>query len=63
MEMGTSSGMTDTERQMFADDPENFIGRVVELEGHEIKDGVIRHPRVKHLRWDKLPGQCSMPEG
>ena len=59
VEIGKSSGMTDSDRRMFAESPGNYIGTVVEISGQEIgKDGAIRFPRFVRLRDDKLPTEC-----
>ncbi|WP_374335578.1 hypothetical protein [Methyloversatilis sp.] len=51
VEVRVGSGLTDDMRK---EDPSLFIGRLVEIEYHEVTpDGSLRHPRFKRFRDDK----------
>ncbi len=48
------SGLSDDLRLSMWKKPEKYIGIIAELNYHEeTKDGSLRHPVLKHLRWDK----------
>ena len=52
--VNVGSGLSDSQRQSFWEDREALIGRVIEVEFHEITpDGSLRHPRFKRFRDDK----------
>ena len=60
-EVGKCSGMTDEQRQEFTDDPNSYVGLVIEVAGQDVgKDGAIRFPRFKQFRSDKLPQECLL---
>lgn len=59
VEVGKCSGMTDSERAMFAASPQTYIGRVIEVRGQEIDSkGGIRFPAFQRIRDDKFPEEC-----
>ena len=48
------SGMTDTERNAWWDDPKDIIGKVIEVKAMKLMpDGSLREPRFKSIRFDK----------
>ena len=52
--VNVGSGLSDSQRQSFWEDREALLGRLVEVEYHEITpDGSLRHPRFKRFRDDK----------
>ena len=52
--VNVGSGLSDSQRQSFWEDRAALIGRVIEVEFHEITpDGSLRHPRFKRFRDDK----------
>lgn len=52
--VNVGSGLSDSQRQSFWEDRAELIGRVIEVEFHEITpDGSLRHPRFKRFRDDK----------
>lgn len=57
-----SSGLTDFYREDFARNPEKYIGKVIECECMELKDGALRHPLFKRFREDKNPQECVYEE-
>jgi ATP-dependent DNA ligase len=58
-ELGQASGMTDTDRALMSKYPEQYIGRVVTINGMErLKSGAIRHPLFGGLRNDKKATDC-----
>lgn len=47
------SGLSDAQRMYWWNDPDEIIGRTVEVAYHEVTpDGSLRHPRLKGLRGD-----------
>lgn len=61
LEVGECSGFDEDTRKMFSDDPETWIGEVIEVKANEIfKDtGKLRHPRYMRLREDKSALKCT----
>ena len=61
LEVGECSGFDEETREMFSDDPESWIGKVIEVKANEIfKDtGKLRHPRYMRVREDKSPIECN----
>lgn len=52
--VNVGSGFSDTERQMFWDDPTLIQHKVIEIQYHqETPDGSLRHPRFVKVREDK----------
>lgn len=59
IKLGTCSGMTDAEREMFSKNPETYVGRVIVIKAMEkTKDGYYRHPRFVRLHSDKNAKEC-----
>jgi DNA ligase-1 len=53
-ECGLGSGWSDKEREDIWNNPNDYIGKIVEVQYQEItKDGVLRFPSVKGIRYDK----------
>ena len=53
------SGMSDMERSEWWSDKSKIIGKVVEVEAmKDSSKGVLREPRVKYVRYDKVKGDC-----
>lgn len=61
LEVGECSGFDEETREMFSEDPESWVGKVIEIKANEIfKDtGKLRHPRYLRLREDKSPTECT----
>ena len=58
-----ASGFTDEDRQNMAERPEDYLGKVVEVECMSTtKDGALRHPVFKRVREDKGPNDCLWNE-
>lgn len=58
-----ASGFTDALRQDMAENPDNYIGHVVECEAMSTtKDGALRHPVFIKMRYDKNPEDCKYEE-
>jgi ATP-dependent DNA ligase len=54
------SGMTDKERNDWWVDKDSIIGKVVEIKAMKrLKDGSLREPRFKAVRWDKAAGDID----
>lgn len=52
--VNVGSGLSDSQRQSFWESRDDLLGRVIEVEFHEITpDGSLRHPRFKRFRDDK----------
>lgn len=49
---GQTSGMTFEEREEFSKNQKKYIGKVIEIAGQDMHDGVVRHPRFLRLRPD-----------
>lgn len=64
-EIGTvSSGLTDELRQAFAEHPENYIGKVCEIQcmSRDNSAQTVRHPFLKKFREDKNANECLLCE-
>lgn len=61
LEVGECSGFDEETRKMFSDDPETWVGEVIEIKANEIfKDtGKLRHPRYLRVREDKSALECT----
>lgn len=59
-----ASGLTDELREDMALYPENYLGKVIEIECMSInkKDGTVRHPVFKRVRDDKDAVDCKWEE-
>lgn len=59
-----ASGLTDELRQDMAENPDNYVGQVIEIECMSInkKDGTVRHPVFRRVREDKSPDDCLYDE-
>lgn len=54
VDVRVGGGLTDLQRKKIWANRESYMGRLVEVAGHEVTpDGSIRHPRLVGLRWDK----------
>jgi len=63
VEIGRSSGMTDSERLDMTKNPNKYIGKVAEFEAQGLtKYGVMRHPEYLHMRPDKNPIDCQVED-
>ena len=61
VELGTCSGMTDTEREEMTRHPKRYVGEVAELEGQLVEEsGALRHPRFVRMRPDKNARDCVL---
>ena len=54
-----ASGLTDDLRWEFAEHPEKYIGKVVEVSVMEKMDGTLRHPVFERFRDDKEAEECT----
>jgi ATP-dependent DNA ligase len=58
-----ASGLTDAMRKDMSENPDNYIGHVVEVEAMSTtKDGALRHPVFVRMRDDKIPEDCRYEE-
>lgn len=59
-----ASGLTDALREDMANNPNNYLGQVIEIECMSVnkKDGTVRHPVFKRVREDKGPDDCLWDE-
>lgn len=59
-----ASGLTDELREDMANNPEAYLGKVIEIECMSVnkKDGTVRHPCFKNIRSDKNPEDCIYKE-
>lgn len=58
-----ASGLTDFMREDMANNPDNYIGQVVEVSAMSTtKDGALRHPVFMQMRTDKNPEDCKWEE-
>lgn len=56
-----SSGLTDEMKKDMAENPDEYIGEVCELQAMSwTKDGALRHPRFVRMRPDKNPAECIL---
>lgn len=55
-----ASGLTDALREDMANQPEAYLGKVIEIECMSVnkKDGTVRHPCFKNIRLDKDAADC-----
>lgn len=54
-ELRVGTGFSDHERQLWADAPKIIIGKIVEVEAMDYSsEGLLREPRFKGIRYDKL---------
>lgn len=52
--VGVGSGLSDYQRNVWADEPEEIVGKTVEIAFQEVTpDGSLRHPRLITVRGDK----------
>ena len=61
LEVGECSGFDEETREMFSDDQNSWVGKVIEIKANEIfKDtGKLRHPRYLRFREDKSALECT----
>ena len=59
-----ASGLTDALRQDMAEQPEAYLGKVIEIECMSLnkKDGTVRHPVFLCVRFDKDSTDCQWEE-
>lgn len=58
-----ASGLTDEDREDMAINPDNWLGKVIEIECMSLtKDNCVRHPVFKRVRDDKDPTECKWDE-
>jgi len=59
-EIGRTSGMADSIREMLSKNPEAHVGRVIEVGAMGVipKTHALRHPRFLRIRSDKSPKDC-----
>ena len=63
IELGQTSGMTDSMRHDMSLHPHKFVGKVITIKGMErLRSGAIRHPIFVAIS-DKNPAQCCWYEG
>lgn len=64
IKIGDTSGISDDNKHMFSRNPEQYIGKVIEVGAmrQNKKSGALVHPRFLHFRQDKLPEQCILGE-
>jgi len=62
VEIGTTSGMDDSEREELSKNQKKYIGQVIELAGQEFMKEGIRHPRFIRFRFDKDSKDCLLSE-
>lgn len=55
-----SSGLNDDLRSRFATSPDEYIGKVVEIQCMELTEDSIRHPVLIRFRDDKSPSSCQL---
>ena len=59
-----ASGLTDALREDMANNPEAYLGKVIEIECMSVnkKDGTVRHPVFLCVRFDKDAVDCKWEE-
>ena len=59
-----ASGLTDALREDMANNPEAYLGKVIEIECMSVnkKDGTVRHPVFLCVRFDKDAADCKWEE-
>lgn len=61
--MGECSGISEELRKDMSENPEKYIGQVMEISAMQrTKDGYFRHPQFLRLRDDKNPKDCLIGE-
>lgn len=59
VELGECSGLTDELRKDMSENPDKYIGQVMEIRAMEkTRDGFYRHPQFSRMRPDKNPHEC-----
>jgi ATP-dependent DNA ligase len=59
----TASGMTDKVRKDMLDNPDKYLGKMVEIAHNGVLDsGKLRHPRFKRMRDDRAPAPAPAPK-
>jgi ATP-dependent DNA ligase len=63
VELGECSGLTDELRKDMSENPDKYIGQVMEIGAMEkTRDGFYRHPQFSRMRPDKNPHECVIEE-
>lgn len=64
VEIGATSDMKDEIREVISENPDQYIGRVIEIEAMERieKTNALRHPRFLQFRDDKNPEECKIED-
>lgn len=63
VELGECSGLTDELRKDMSENPDKYIGQVMEIGAMEkTRDGFYRHPVFNRMRPDKNPHECRLGE-
>lgn len=65
VEIGSiSAGMTDELRELFATNPQNYLGKVVEIQAMSVdkKEQTVRHGRLVRFRDDKSQKECTLEQ-
>ena len=59
-----ASGLTDALREDMANQPDAYLGKVIEIECMSVnkKDGTVRHPVFLCVRFDKNTVDCKWEE-
>jgi ATP-dependent DNA ligase len=59
-----ASGLDDEMRLDAAQNPDNYIGEVIEVDcmSKDIKEKTLRHPRIMRMRPDKIAENCTIEE-
>ena len=61
IKVGQCTGMTETQRRQFSEQPSNFIGKVISIKFMEkTNDGAYRHASFVGVHPDKNPFECKL---
>jgi ATP-dependent DNA ligase len=60
VEVGFASGFSDLLRKEISQNPQSFIGRVVDVFAQEMQSARLRHPTFHRLRDDIEPSACTL---